>query len=137
MSESGNLNLDESTVPFFPDHIGLEAKVALVFGIFVIIIGLVGLFWPVGLQDPADPMNTPTHVKPEWYFLALYQILKLEFVSKTFGAAIPVILVGVLTIWPFIDRKPDKSKNTTRNRLILSIAITVILIALTIWGEVS
>ena len=137
MPDTEPSKLDESTVPFFPDHIGLEAKVALVFGIFVIILGLVGLIWPVGLQDPADPMNTPAHVKPEWYFLALYQILKSEYVSKTLGATIPIILVGLLIVWPFIDRKPDKSKNTTRNRLIISVILMVILIALTIWGEVS
>ena len=137
MSENETSNLDESTVPFFPDHIGLEAKVAMVFGIFVIIIGLIGLINPVGLQAPADPMDTPTHVKPEWYFLALYQILKSEYVSKNLGAAIPIVLVGLLIVWPFIDRKPDKSKNTTRNRLIISAILMVVLIILTIWGELS
>lgn len=140
-------NLDESTVPFFPDHIGLEAKVALVFGIFVIILGIIGLYRAVGLQDPADPMNTPTHVKPEWYFLALYQILKiipsevnilfLSFNGKSVGAILPVLLVAVLLIWPFADRKPDKSRKTTRNRGIIMLILMVILIVLTIWGEVS
>ena len=130
-----NTNLDESTVPFFPDHIGLEAKVALVFGVFVIIVGLVGLFNPVGLQAPADPMDTPAHVKPEWYFLALYQILK--YIPKGIGAALPVILIGMILIWPFLDRKPDKSRKSTRNRGIAMAIMMVILIALTIWGEVS
>ena len=137
MSETEHSNLDESTVPFFPDHVGLEAKVALVFGIFVLIVGIIGLFYPVGAQAPADPMDTPAHVKPEWYFLALYQILKSEYISKTLGASIPLILVGSLILWPFIDRKPDKSRKTTRNRGIAIAIIMVILIALTIWGEVS
>ncbi len=135
MSETEQSNLDESTVPFFPDHIGLEAKVALVFGIFVIIIGIIGLINPVGLQAPADPMDTPAHVKPEWYFLALYQILK--YIPKGIGAAIPVILIGLFFIWPFLDRKADKSKKPTRNRGIAMAIIMVVLIALTIWGEVS
>jgi quinol-cytochrome oxidoreductase complex cytochrome b subunit len=128
-------NLDESTVPFFPDHIGLEAKVALVFGILVIILGIIGLRNPVGLQAPADPMDTPAHVKPEWYFLALYQILK--YIPKGIGAALPVILIGLILVWPFLDHKPDKSRKSTRNRGIVMAIIMVILIALTIWGEVS
>jgi quinol-cytochrome oxidoreductase complex cytochrome b subunit len=132
---SKNQHLDESTVPFFPDHIGLEAKVALVFGIFVIIIGLVGLINPVGLQAPADPMDTPAHVKPEWYFLALYQVLK--FIPKGLGAALPVLLVGLIMVWPFLDRKPDKTRQATRNRGIAMLILMIALIALTIWGEVS
>ena len=135
MSELEKSNLDESTVPFFPDHIGLEAKVALVFGIFVILIGVVGLFNPVGLQAPADPMDTPAHVKPEWYFLALYQLLK--YIPKGIGAAAPVVLVGLILIWPFLDRKADKSRKATRNRGIIMAIIMVVLIGLTIWGEVS
>jgi len=143
MPETEKNTLDESTVPFFPDHVGLEAKVALVFGIFIIVVGLVGLFRHVGLQDPADPMNTPAHVKPEWYFLALYQVLKyippevLGFNGKSVGSVLPVLLVGVVLIWPFIDRKPDKSRQTTRNRFIVVAVLAVIVIAMTIWGEVS
>jgi quinol-cytochrome oxidoreductase complex cytochrome b subunit len=134
MSENIN-DKDEITVPFYPDHVGLEAKVALWFGVALIIIGIIGLFAPVGLGDPADPMSTPAHVKPEWYFLALYQILK--YIPKTTGAIAPVIGLLLVTIWPFLDRKPDKSKTTQRNRLILVGVFVIVVIALTIWGEVS
>jgi len=135
MKSHENTNLDEETVPFYPDHIGLEAKVALVFGIFVVIIGFIGIFWPVGLEEPADPMNTPTHVKPEWYFLALYQILK--YIPKGIGAATPVILVGLLFLWPFLDKNPDKTNDNTRNRGLLMLIIILILVALTLWGGMS
>jgi cytochrome b6-f complex subunit 4 len=126
---------DEHTVPFYPDHISLEAKWALGLGIIMIIIGIVGIFLPVGLQDPADPMNTPTHVKPEWYFLGLYQLLK--YIPKTIGAVAPVIALGLVLIWPFLDRKPDKSKKTARIRAIVVTVLLLAYIALTIWGEVS
>ena len=135
MSENEISKLDETTVPFFPDHIGLEAKVAFVFGIFMIIIGIVGLINPLGLQAPADPMDTPAHVKPEWYFLALYQVLK--FIPKGIGASLPVILVGMIFIWPFVDRKPDNSRNITRKRGIAMLILIVVLVVLTIWGELS
>ena len=126
---------EENSVPFYPDHLTLEAKVALGFGILVVLIGVLGLFFPVGLGTPADPMDTPIHVKPEWYFLFLYQLLR--FIPKTIGATAPVIAILLLAVWPFLDSKPDSTKKTSRIRLWFSAAIILIIIALTIWGEVS
>ena len=83
---------EENSVPFYPDHLALEAKVALGFTILVVIIGVIGLFYPIGLGIPADPMDTPLHTKPEWYFLFLYQLLR--YIPKTIGALILVFLRG-------------------------------------------
>ncbi len=126
---------EENSVPFYPDHFTLEAKVALGFGILVVLIGVLGLFLPVGVGAPADPMDTPIHVKPEWYFLFLYQLLR--FIPKTIGATAPVIAILLLAVWPFLDSKPDSSKKTSWIRLWFSAAVILIIIALTIWGEVS
>ena len=125
----------ETSVPFYPDHVSLEAKVVIGVSILALVVGLIGLFAPVGLGEPADPMNTPAHVKPEWYFLGLYQLLK--YISKTAGAVLPLIGVLVITFWPFIDRKPDTSRISYRRRAIGVTIFMVILIAMTIWGEVS
>ncbi len=128
-------NNQEKEVPFYPDHVALEAKVALGVVILVVVIGVIGLFAPVGLGAPADAMDTPLHIKPEWYFLALYQLLR--FIPKTIGATAPVLAIVLLAIWPFLDQKPDRSKKTTRIRFWLSLVAVVVIIALTIWGEVS
>ena len=128
-------NNQEKEVPFYPDHVALEAKVALGVVILVVVIGVFGLFAPVGLGAPADAMDTPLHIKPEWYFLALYQLLR--FIPKTIGATAPVLAIVLLLIWPFLDQKPDRSKKTTRIRFWLSLVAVVVIIALTIWGEVS
>ncbi len=128
-------NQTEKSVPFYPDHLVLEAKVALGVGILVIIVGLIGLFSPVGLGAPADPMDTPAHIKPEWYFLSLYQLLR--YIPETIGATLPVVLVLFLLVWPFLDKNPDTSKQNTRVRFWISLVGMLILIALTIWGEVS
>ena len=125
----------ENSIPFYPEHVGNEAKVVLGVAVVAIIVGLIGLFSPVGLGEPADPMNTPAHVKPEWYFLGLYQLLK--YISKTAGAVLPILGVLVITFWPFIDRKPDASRRSYRNRAISVAIFMVVLIAMTIWGEVS
>lgn len=126
---------EKETIPFYPDHVRSEARVVAGIVAVVLVIGVLGLLFPLGLGDPADPMNTPTHVKPEWYFLALYQLLK--YIPKTIGAMIPVLLVLLVLLWPFIDRKPEISKKVQRIRLIVVITGVIALIALTIWGEVS
>jgi ubiquinol-cytochrome c reductase cytochrome b subunit len=89
---------------------------------------------PVGLEPPADPMNTPEHVKSEWYFLFLYQMLK--YVPKTLGVLIPIIGLIILAIWPFLDRGKDTLR-ARRGRWIMVIVGSIIVIGLTIMGALS
>jgi quinol-cytochrome oxidoreductase complex cytochrome b subunit len=126
---------EPDSIPFYPDHISTELRVVVAMIIIAVIIGAIGLFFPVGLGDPADPMNTPAHAKPEWYFLFLYQILK--FTSKSAGAVLPVIGVILLTLLPFLDRKPDSNKQIYRIRFVIAAIAVITVIALTIWGEIS
>lgn len=141
MSEIEHSN--EDTIPFFPDHVRTEFYVVLGVLAIVFIIAIAGMIKPIGIGDPADPLNTPAHVKPEWYFLAIYQILKkippmiLGIEGKIIGVVIPIILVGLIFLWPFLDNKPDKSKKVYWVRLAFVIVAVITIIALTIWGEVS
>jgi cytochrome b6-f complex subunit 4 len=125
----------DDSIPFYPDHVRSEARVVIGITILVMFIGIAGLALPVGLGEPADPLNTPAHVKPEWYFLALYQILK--FIPKTTGVVLPMLAILLVTIWPFLDRKKELTLKATRIRLIIVILGLIILTALTVWGEVS
>ena len=138
-----NEHSTEDTIPFYPDHIRTEFYVVLGVLAVVLIIAIVAMIKPVGIGEPADPLNTPLHVKPEWYFLSLYQILKkippivLGIQGKVIGVVIPIILVGLIFIWPFLDNKPDKSKKIYWIRLAFVSVAVITIIALTIWGEVS
>jgi cytochrome b6-f complex subunit 4 len=126
---------DESdTIPFYPDHVWTEAKAVIGLLGLVFLVGILGTFIPVGLGPPADPMTTPAHVKPEWYFLFLYEFLK--YVPKTLGAVLPVIGVFVLMFWPFLDRRAD-SKRSRTIRIVMVIVIMAAVIALTVMGEIS
>jgi quinol-cytochrome oxidoreductase complex cytochrome b subunit len=137
-----NPEQEKDSVPFYPDHVKTEFYVVLGILGLAILIGVLGLFFPVGLQDPADPLNTPLHVKPEWYFLALYQLLKyippkvLGIDGTIFGVTSIIIALLVVVIWPFLDNKPD-SKKAIRIRSIITVIGLVLVIAMTIWGEVS
>ena len=130
------------SVPFYPDHIRTEFYVVIGIMVLVVIFGVLGMLSPLGLQAPAAPLDTPLHVKPEWYFLALYQILKfvppqiLGIDGPMF--AVVTILLAVLAVifWPFLDKKED-SRKAVRVRFILTVIGVIIAIAMTIWGEVS
>ena len=60
--------IEDESIPFYPDHVKTEFYVTLGILVLVFIVGILGLSIPVGLGAPADPLNTPEHVKPEWYF---------------------------------------------------------------------
>jgi len=133
---------EKDSVPFFPNHFMTEFYVVIGIVVLAIVIGTLGMLFPVGLQPPADPLNTPLHVKPEWYFLALYQILKyvpssvLGIEGPMFAVTMIVLAVVVVAIWPFVDRKKD-SKKAMRTRAIITVLGVILAIALTVWGEVS
>lgn len=125
--------IDEGeTIPFYPDHVITEAKVVLGIVVLAIIIGIIAIFAPVGVEEAADPMVTPAHVKPEWYFLALYQLLK--FVPETTGVVSIVVAAAIVAIWPFIDRKKETTTKPTKVRFILTVIGVIVFVAMTIWG---
>ena len=124
----------EGTIPFYPDHLKTEIRVVWMLVGLAVIIGILAYFNPVGLEEPADPMVTPDHVKPEWYFLALYQLLK--YIPKTVGVMVPILGILALFVFPFFSKKDDTRK-AIRVRLIGSAIFTVVVIAMTIWGWYS
>jgi len=137
-----NPEQEKDSIPFYPDHIRTEFYVVIGILVLVVIFGVLGMLFPVGLQAPADPLNTPLHVKPEWYFLALYQILKyvppqiLGIEGPIFAVVTILLAVLAVVFWPFLDKKED-SRKAVRVRFILTIIGVIIAIAMTIWGEVS
>jgi quinol-cytochrome oxidoreductase complex cytochrome b subunit len=133
---------EKDSIPFYPDHVKTEFYVTVGILVLAAAIGVWGLLSPVGLQAPADPLNTPLHVKPEWYFLALYQLLKyippkvLGIDGTVIGVMAPVLGVLLVLLWPFFDKKQDSRKAMRLRAWAVGIGV-VVLIALTLWGELS
>ena len=57
---------------------------------------------------PANPMVTPAHIVPEWYFLPFYAILR-AVPDKLLGVLAMFNAIGVLFILPWLDRSPVRS----------------------------
>lgn len=79
-------------------------------GFLFFFIGLISVvsFFPYFLGDPdnfsiANPIVTPLHIKPEWYFLFAYAILR-SIPNKLGGVIALVISILILIFLPFIKK---------------------------------
>jgi ubiquinol-cytochrome c reductase cytochrome b subunit len=123
---------DERLRPFFPHYI-LDELIAW-YVLLAILVVLASIF-PVGLEDQADALKTPAHIKPEWYFLAVYELLK--HVPRIVGVLLPVVGIGLLVIWPFLDRSPEVLARRRKLVVVGASAVLVVGVGLTIWGYLS
>jgi quinol-cytochrome oxidoreductase complex cytochrome b subunit len=89
----------KQAVPFFPHHVLKESMVFC--GLIGALVTLIVL-WPVELGEKANPLVTPEGIKPEWYFLPTYQLLK--YFPKELGLFVSLIPQLLLLLWPFLDR---------------------------------
>jgi ubiquinol-cytochrome c reductase cytochrome b subunit len=120
------------TKPFFPHYI-LEEVIAWFF-LLAILVVLASIF-PAGLEEEANPLETPAHTKPEWYFLAVYELLK--HVERLIGILAPMVFVVILALLPFIDRNPEVRPRRRPLAILLGIVGIAVLVGLTIWGYYS
>lgn len=96
---------EDETHPFFPDHFWPYPVIMMA---MVVALGLLSGFVAQNMQlEPsADPKAVVTP-RPDWYFLFLFQFLKLSpqiLPEWIFAVAIPTVVGGALVIWPFIDQ---------------------------------
>jgi quinol-cytochrome oxidoreductase complex cytochrome b subunit len=122
----------KNLLPFFPHYL-LDEFIAWYIMLAVLII-LASVF-PAGLEEPADPLRTPEHIKPEWYFLYLYQGLKL--VPRIVGVLTPLVGGLVLLLLPAIDRNPHIAPYRRPVAMIIAVITLLSVIGLTIWGWLS
>ena len=94
---------------FFPDVALEDLTVALfALSVFSLVLFLApNLYLPAEAFVKADPFVTPSHVKPEWYFLGSYAVLRL-IPDKTLGIVVQGIAIAGLVLLPFIDRGERK-----------------------------
>jgi quinol-cytochrome oxidoreductase complex cytochrome b subunit len=115
--------------PFFPDYI-LDEVIAW-YAVLAVLVILASLF-PAGLEPKADALVTPEHIKPEWYFLAVYQVLKL--VPESVGVIAPIALVLVIVILPLLDRNQEVRPRRRPIAIACAILLLVGLAVLTYYG---
>ncbi len=98
------------TVPFHPYYTIKDGFVIVVFFMFYALFVFYG---PNYLGDavnyvPANPLSTPSHIKPEWYYLPFYAILR-SIPDKLFGVIAMFSSILILFFLPWLDTSRVRS----------------------------
>ncbi len=104
------------TEPFFPHEVLFMSQVVLVMLVvlFLMVFFLTDVLLPP--EQVANPLETPEHIKPEWYFLAAFQALKMV-PREDAGIALQIIVILIAFLLPFWDR--SKERNTFKRPALL------------------
>jgi quinol-cytochrome oxidoreductase complex cytochrome b subunit len=99
-------------VPFYPYYV---SKDLFAFSVYLLVFGVFVFYFPNVLNHPdnyipADPLHTPAHVVPEWYFLPYYAILR-SVPHKAGGIIAMLGSLLVLFLIPFTNT--SEIRNTT------------------------
>jgi ubiquinol-cytochrome c reductase cytochrome b subunit len=100
-------------IPFHPyytvkDIVGIVVFLILFFGVVFYAPEFWGYFIEYNNFFPADPMKTPEHIAPLWYFTPFYAILR-AVPDKLLGVVAMGGSIVVLFLLPWLDRSPVKS----------------------------
>nr|AAW01438.1 cytochrome b [Loxodonta africana]AAX09468.1 cytochrome b [Loxodonta africana]AAX09480.1 cytochrome b [Loxodonta africana]AFX95096.1 cytochrome b [Loxodonta africana]AFX95099.1 cytochrome b [Loxodonta africana] len=127
---------DSDKIPLHPyytikDFLGLL--------ILILLLLLLALLSPDMLGDPdnympADPLNTPLHIKPEWYFLFAYAILR-SVPNKLGGVLALLLSILILGLMPLLHTSKHRSMMLRPLSQVLFWTLTMDLLTLTWIGS--
>ncbi len=98
------------TLPFHPYY---TVKDSVAICVYFLVFAVLVFFFPNALGHPdnyipANPLLTPAHIVPEWYFLPFYAILR-AVPSKLGGVTLMFSATLVLLVLPWLDTSPVRS----------------------------
>jgi ubiquinol-cytochrome c reductase cytochrome b subunit len=115
-------NKDENGIPKdgIPFHPYYTVKDVVGVGVFLMFFTAIVFFWPdfggLFLEppnfEPANPLKTPDHIAPVWYFTPFYAMLRAVppmFNSQFPGVVVMFAAIIVFFFLPWLDRSPVKS----------------------------
>jgi cytochrome b6 len=126
---------------FFP-HFALRDLSGWIFALGV--LAALAAFLPWELGEKADPFAPAyANIRPEWYYIFMFQTLKLVPGGEIFGVeyeAIPIVLFGVagalLMAVPFLDRGAARD-GRSRGWSIAAVVVLAWVVGMTCWGYES
>ena len=128
--------------PFFPHHV---LRQVVQFTVLFALLILLSYLAPAPLSPKADPFESPENIKPDWFFLAAHQFLKMADKLSFMGAWAPKVFgvlaqgVGALAVWflPFWDRNPERHPSRRPLAIRIGIAMVFFFLVMTLWGHFS
>jgi quinol-cytochrome oxidoreductase complex cytochrome b subunit len=139
------LEAPDTTVNAVPD---LVRRAAIVVLGTIALVGVLAVFIPSPLEEPANALVTPNPAKAPWYFLWLQEIVTdttVRIGSFTVngaflgGVLLPGLLIAVLFVWPWWDKSPAAAAGawmpkSRRLQNAVFLAVVVLILALTLVG---
>lgn len=129
-----------STEPFFPNVFYKDLA------IWLVLLGTtatLAVLFPPEIGSKADPLApTPENIKPEWYFLFLFQTLKLfpgeilGFNGETIAIIVVTIALAFLFFLPLFDKKTSRGEPSPLFTAI-AVAYTAFFVIMTAIGYLS
>nr|YP_010580114.1 cytochrome b [Chironomus agilis]UZS77166.1 cytochrome b [Chironomus agilis] len=126
------INSNSDKIPFHPYFSYKD-----IFGFVIMLMSLtfLTLIAPYALGDPdnfipANPLVTPPHIQPEWYFLFAYAILR-SIPNKLGGVIALVMSIAILFILPFTNKFTFQSSQFYPLNQILFWIMTITVVLLT------
>jgi ubiquinol-cytochrome c reductase cytochrome b subunit/cytochrome b6 len=114
---------------FWPDHATTEILIGVVLMYLLTILALV---FPAGLGEPANPSETPLHIKPEWYFYFNFRLLKLT--SLKLSVVLTMAIGAIAFFWPFIEEWfARRWRFSDRVPVTLGVLAFLLFLILTVW----
>jgi len=125
---------EQDTIPFHPYY---TSKDFFGLGVYLLIFSAFVFFMPNSLGEadnyiPANPLSTPAHIVPEWYFWPFYAILRafttdfLFIPAKLWGVIAMFASILLLFFLPWLDTSPVRSnKYRPLNRALFWVFVVV------------
>lgn len=126
--------------PFFPYAVYKDLIVAT---LAIAIIIALAIWAKVEVGPEIDPTTEDYVPRPEWYFFFLFELLKIfknqdalrPMIMATF--IIPNVLLGLLLLWPFLDRGPERRIYKRPFSMMVAVAVIAFLGFMTYKGATS
>jgi ubiquinol-cytochrome c reductase cytochrome b subunit len=135
----GRLGPDGKPVDGIPFHPYYIVKDVVGIGLFLVLFSIVVFFVPTfgGLFlekpnfEPANPLSTPEHIVPVWYFTPYYAILR-AVPDQRLGALLMLLSVLVFFLLPWLDK--GRAKSIRYRGWIFKLALTLFVISFVALG---
>ena len=137
IGEEGAAQDESKRMPFFPNFI---LRDLLLWLLVLNLLAILAVVFPWELGQKADPFSpAPAGIKPEWYFLYMFQTLKyipahvLFIDGEVLGVLVFAVAGALWTLVPFLDRKSQRGE---KNKLVNYIGLfaVVYIVVFTILG---
>ena len=101
---------DADKIPFHPYYTikDILGAILLILALMLLVLSTPDLLGDPDNYTPANPLNTPPHIKPEWYFLFAYSIL-WSIPNKLGGVLALVLSILILVLVPFLHTSKQRS----------------------------